>query len=181
MTGPSPRCRSRRNLGKTDGSSDSSVWASGFSEHPNQDRSQRPVLLAVDKELGAAAARHDSGTTLKREAVAADAPCAPGKRSRPGATALPLIPCMGRAVPNVTTGSGRPRSRGTVCRQGARGRAGGFPASSLARTALAATNPTGRATRSSHACPSCRARPQPSQHVWRPAPRGSPASGRASW
>jgi len=44
-----------------------------------------------------------------------------------------------------------------------------------------ATNPTGRATRSSRAPRSSRACPRPSRPVWRRAPLRSPADGRASW
>jgi hypothetical protein len=65
--------------------------------------------------------------------------------------------------------------------RGARGRGGGVHGLFANANRAPATNPTGRATRSSRACPSCRACPRPSQPVWRPAPRRSPAGAQASW
>ena len=49
------------------------------------------------EKLGAAAARHDSGTTLKREAVAADAPCAPGKTVTAGLDGSPSHSLHGKS------------------------------------------------------------------------------------
>ena len=130
----------------------------------------------------AAAARHDSAT------LSSGRPSLPMHLLRPGeghgrARRLSLPPCMdwGQSCAQ------RHESLGVdlVVRVGlpieserpGRGVPGLFASSNRAP----ATNPTGRATRSSHACPSCRACPQPSLPVWRPAPRRSPAGARESW
>jgi hypothetical protein len=74
----------------------------------NEDDLREDLELAVmelqDRYGGCATRFRDR---LKREAVAADAPCAPGSGSRPGATALLSLLAWERVVPNVTRARGR--------------------------------------------------------------------------